>query len=232
MNETQLSSESDEIADSLSFSAVAIVGIVASFVGIFSLGYKNTIPFAVIGTALGAFVLITAKRFRLNLISRTMGFLAVVVGATFGSWGMFARQMATDHDLNQAKQIAQQYLDGLSKGDMDKVLYLVGFQLENQSPPIPGVQPESEADKAKRKLMEDESHVEIRNRRNPAKWVFVNLESKSKTGDQSFYKLRYKDEGQTNPPSYFVFARKDTRLVSLQGIARWFVDNLESTDGK
>jgi hypothetical protein len=155
MNETQLSQEAYEVVDSTSFSAVAVVAFLASLVGIFSIKYVQPMPLAIIGSAMGAFVLLTAKMWNLNLLSKILGALAVIIGVTVLSWGLFERSLHTNYELTQAKKVAQLYLDALSAGDLDSVYYLVGFQYEPEKPKMGDEEPETELQKAKRRLAQD-----------------------------------------------------------------------------
>jgi hypothetical protein len=230
MNETQLTSEADEIADSTATSGVAIVAFLISLVGIFGLYYVQMIPIAIIAAVLGTFVLWTANRNRLNLISRIFASLAVMLGVTMASWGMFERKLQVDYDLLQARKIAELYLESLSKGELQQVEYLVGFQLESVRPG--GPRQESEVERAKRRLREDPAHLEIRNRRTPPKWVYVGLEGEAMGTMGYTYKLIYRDEAQTNPPLYWVFARKDCNKFEIKDDIRWFVDSLENVASK
>jgi hypothetical protein len=227
MNETQLSQEAYEVVDSTSFSAVAVVAFLASLVGIFSIKYVQPMPLAIIGSAMGAFVLLTAKMWNLNLLSKILGALAVIIGVTVLSWGLFERSLHTNSELTQAKKVAQLYLDALSAGDLDSVYYLVGFQYEPEKPKMGDEEPETELQKAKRRLAQDATHVEIQKRRDPAKWVFVSLEGETIGTAGYSYKLKFRDEGQTNPPSYWVYARKDATRYEVRDLVRWYVDNVE-----
>lgn len=227
MNETQLSQEVEELSDASSFSVIALVGFILSLIGIFSLSYVQTMPVAVIGTLIGVLVLLTAKRFHLNWISRVLGFLALSIGAIVLSWGVFERQISTAYDLDQAKRVSELYLKSLSKGDLDSVYYLVGFQFDGGAPKSPGDE-ETEMDRAKKRLAQDPAHVEIRSRRNPASWVYVGLEGEMLGTVGYTYKLKYRDEGQTNPPTYWVYARKNTNKYDVQEKVRWFVDTVET----
>ena len=165
MNETQLSQEAYEVVDSTSFSAVAVVAFLASLVGIFSIKYVQPMPLAIIGSAMGAFVLLTARFWNLNLLSKILGALAVIIGVTVLSWGLFERSLHTTGYLGSGPD--------------------------------------------------------------PAKWVFVSLEGETIGTAGYSYKLKYRDEGQTNPPSYWVYARKDATRYEVRDLVRWYVDNVE-----
>lgn len=222
-----MSQESDEVADSKSFSAVALVGFLLSLVGMFSVIYIHTMPLALIGTLLGAFALWTAKSANLSWLSRALGFLAVVIGTSVFSWGWFERQLHTSYDLQQAKKVAQLYLDSLSKDDIETIYYLVGFQFQNPTPQTPN-EDETELDRAKKRLNADPAHVEIRSRRTPSKWVYESLESEAGGSSGYSYKLKFRDDGQTNPPSYMIYARKNTGKFDIKDEVRWYVDSIES----
>ncbi len=229
MNETQIHQESEEISDSTSFSAVAVIGFFFSLVGIFSIAYMQTLPVGILGSLMGAFVLLTASRYRLNGFSRVLGFLALTVGVVSISWGMFQRQLSTDSDMQQARRIAELYLASLSADDLDKVYYLVGFQFEPESPDTESDSgtPGAVMVKAKNRLATDPAHVEIRTRKTPAKWTFVSLDGET-TGSVGYsYRLRFRDDGQTIPPSYWIYARKDCDKYDIQEKVHWYVDSLE-----
>lgn len=224
---TKFHQEGDEISDAASFSVMSLIGAVCSVVGIFSIGYVQILPFAIIGSLVGVVTLWTAKRFQISLLSKVLGFLAIVVGATSASWGFSERYLETRSDLDYAKNISEQYLESLSANELDKVYYLVGFQFSGESLEQVGINPKSELQRAKARLDQDQAHLEIRNRKSKAKWVFAGMDSEFQGTLGHTYRLRYRDEGQTIPPEYWVYARKNCEKFSTQGKVHWFVDNLE-----
>lgn len=228
MNETQIHQEADEIADSNSFSLVAILGFLLSIPGVFSIGYIQMLPVAIAGGLLGAFSLVTAKRFRLNGLSRFLGFVAVVLGMTSATWGISERNLETNGDLAEARKIAELYLESLSANDLDKVYYLVGFQFEGESNEERDVIELSQIQRGKTKLDMDPSHLEIRNRKSSAKWKFVSIDGEFQGTLGWTYRLRYRDEGQTIPSDYWVYTRKNCGKFESKEKIHWFVDNLES----
>ncbi|MFO0013470.1 MAG: hypothetical protein ACK553_12050 [Planctomycetota bacterium] len=228
MNETQFHQEGDEITDSTSFSLMALAGFLGSLVGMFSVGYYQILPVSIVSTLLGAATLVTAKRFRLNLLSKFLGLVGVVIGATATSWGISERWLETYKDVSHAREIAKLYLESLSTDDLDKVYYLVGFQFEGESNEERDGAKLSEVRRAKTRLDQDQPHVEIRNRKTPAKWVFVGLDGEFQGTVGHTYRLRYRDEGQTIPPEYWVYARKDCNKFESKDKVHWFVDNLEN----
>ena len=64
--ESSFSPESDEAADSEAFSGLSLLGLVSSLAGILSVQYVHLMPFAIIGTVLGMFVLLFAKKLGLS----------------------------------------------------------------------------------------------------------------------------------------------------------------------
>lgn len=129
-NDTQLTAESQEITDSTQFSLVALVSLLFSLVGIFSLRYMQVIPFTILGGVLGAFAMLTSKHFQLGKFSRAVALLGFIVSATVASWGFSLRSLDYKYDLSKAETVARSYLESLSKGDMTSVNYLVGFPLD------------------------------------------------------------------------------------------------------
>jgi hypothetical protein len=229
MNETQLlSAENEEIADSTSFSGIAFVGFLLSLVGVFCIQYVQVMPVAILSAALGFFSLIIAARSNLSIISKILGALALIIGTTTASWGISSKMLGVEHDLAQAKKVSFEYLNSLSKGDLTKVYYLVGFQLDATDVTATYGDVESKSQRAKKKLYYDPTHVEIRERRAPAKWVFVGLEGEFAGSTGYTYKLEFRDEGQTNPPSYWIYAKKDCEKNCKNETVHWFVDNLEA----
>jgi hypothetical protein len=226
MNETVLSAETDEILDTTSFSLVALIGFLLTLVGIFSLQYIQVLPFAILGAALGALSLLIAKRHRFGLVSKMFGFLAVVIGATTASTGFFGRVLEDKHDLSQSQKICDLYLDSLSKGEMDRVLFLAGID------PIRDTQSEAaDAKQAVSRIRTDAVHLAIKNRKTPASWKFVGLVGDSAGAGSHFYKLSYQDVGQANPPKYILSVRRtspkrDRKATSIN----WFVDSLSVAD--
>ena len=226
--QSQFSQETDELVDSESFSGFSLVGLIASLVGILSLSYVHFMPFAIIGTVLGMFVLLFAKKMGLSKLSKIFAFLAVALGATCASWGLSASFLHSNYELVQARKVAELYLNALSKGDLDSVYYLVGFQHESERRPGDDA-PETELRKAKNRLAVDPAHVAIQKRRGSAKWTFVSLDGEAIGTAGYSYKLKYRDDGQTNPLSYFVYARKDVqeRFATKKEI-HWYVDTVEA----
>jgi|GEM_PF-745538 len=226
--ESSFRPESDEIKDSQAFSGFSVIGLLASLVGILSIQYVHFMPLAIVGTLLGMFVLLFAKKLALSDMSKVFGFLAVAIGATCASWGVSRSFLHSNYELAQARKVAELYLNALSKRDLDSVYFLVGFQFEGERRPGDDA-PETELQKAKKRLASDPSHVEIQKRRDPSKWTFVSLDGEAMGTSGYSYKLRYRDDGQTNPPSYFVYARKDVqeRFATKKEI-HWYVDTIEA----
>jgi hypothetical protein len=227
MNDPLLHQEADEIADSTSFSGVAILGLLFSLAGVFSVRYVQMLPVALVGGALGAIALVTASRYRLNLISRIFAFLGLVIGITFASWGMFERGMKSSYDLTQGRRIGELYLNSLSANELEKIYYLAGFQFDGESPEQQEEAKQTELQRAKTRVATDPAHTEIRTRKTPAKWVFVSLDGEFDGTLGRTYRLRYRDEGQTIPSAYWIYARKTPREVNGRNEVHWFVDNLE-----
>jgi hypothetical protein len=225
MAEVLLSAENDEISDSTSFSAIAFVGFILSLIGIFSLQYIHVVPLAIAGGVLGLVGMLIAKSQRFGIMSKIFATLATFIGVTVTSWGMFTRHIESQYELEQARKISLMYLENLSKGDLKRVMYLIGFQLEAAEGPTGDE--ETPTRKAVKKFESDPAHVEIRERRNPAKWVFVSLEGELPGSKGHSYKLTFRDEGQTNPPTYWIYPRKNCGKFEKRDIVNWYVDNLE-----
>ena len=229
MSETYLSAESEEeVLDSTNFSVMSLFGFFLAIAGIFSLQYVHMMPVAILGGILGAAVLTLAKRFQLSFFSRTLGFLAIVIASITISYIQFYHAIENKYEITQACKVAEAYLENLSKGETDKVFFLVGFPPE-ASQEMPGVEPQSPTVKAMKRLREDPAHLEISGRKNPPKWAFVSVESEFGSKEGHTYKLIYKDEGQTNPPFYALFARKNcTKYDKKKTTVNWFIDKLEN----
>ena len=227
MSETYLTAESEEVSDSANFSVMSLFGFFLALAGIFSLQYVQMMPVAILGGTLGAAVLILAKRFQLSFLSRTLGFLALVIACTTVSYRQFYQAIENNYEITQACKISGAYLENLSKKDLERVFFLVGFPPE-ASEGMPGAEPESPTVKAMKRLREDPAHTDISGRKNPPKWIFVTVESEYGAKDGHTYKLIYKDGGQTNPPFYSVFVRKNcAKYDNTKKTVNWFVDKLE-----
>lgn len=228
MNETVLTAETDEILDTTSFSLVALIGFLLALVGIFSLQYIQVLPFAILGGALGALSLVIAKRNRFGFVSKLFGFLAVVISATTASTGFFGRVLEDKHDLSQSQKICDLYLDSLSKGNMDRVLFLAGID------PIRDTQSEAaDAKQAVSRIRTDAVHLAIKNRKTPASWKFVGLTGDYPASGAHIYKLSYQDVGQANSPKYILSVRRsspkrDRKATSIN----WYVDSLSVADAR
>ena len=78
------------------------------------------------------------------------------------------------------------------------------------------------------RLREDLAHLEIRGRKATPKWVFVGVESEVTVSTGHTYRLIYKDDAQSIPPSYCVYVRKNCLKYDwTQKTVNWFVDKLE-----
>ncbi|MFN7894053.1 MAG: hypothetical protein ACK5OC_27445 [Pirellula sp.] len=200
-----------ELEEPKSFSGLALLAFLGSCVSSFSILYVHFVPIAIASIVGGAIVLSIAKRAQLSSFSQFLGAAAISIAATTASWGYFSRAMILDYDLKAARSTAELYLENLSAGNQEKLLMLVGVPLETGDMSPDGKQQSSESPlaMASRKLNTDSAHVEIRGRKSPAKWVYAGLEAEYPGEDEYTYKLRYVDEGQTNPPAYWVFARKN-----------------------
>jgi hypothetical protein len=195
-------------------------------VGIFSLQYIQVLPFAILGAALGALSLLIAKRHRFGFVSKMLGVLAVVIGATTASTGFFGRVLEDKHDLSQSQKICELYLDSLSKGEMDRVLFLAGID------PIRDTQSEAaDAKQAVSRIRTDAVHLAIKNRKTPASWKFIGLVGDYAAAGAHVYKLSYQDVSQAIPPKYVLSVRRtspkrDRKATSIN----WYVDHLSLAD--
>jgi hypothetical protein len=223
MIETGLSAESEEILDTTTFSKLALLGLLLALAGVFSLQYTQVMPFSILGAVLGAISLLLAKRNKSGLFSKVLGVLAVCLGTTVISTALSSGYMAESYDLGHARKVCELYLESISKGEMNRVYFLAGFD------PASALQTgSSEAKQAITRLKTDPVHIAIRGRKTPAKWVFVRLEGESPSeGGAYTYRLKYRDEGQPNKPSYILSARKTSgKFDKTKDTVNWFVDNL------
>lgn len=200
-----------ELEETKNFSGLALLAFLGSLISCFSILYVHFVPIAIAAIVGGAIVLMIANRSQLSGFSRFLAAASIAIAATTVSWGYFSRAMTLDYDIRAARQTAEIYLESLSAGNQEKLLMLVGVPLESGDM-SPGSEPkpsESPIVLASKKLNTDPAHVEIRGRKSPAKWVYAGLDGEFPGDDEHTYKLRYVDEGQTNPPAYWVFARKN-----------------------
>jgi hypothetical protein len=224
LDEQKLQREGDEIAEGSSFSWLSIIGLLSSLAGVFSLTYIQLAPCAIIGAVLGAGLLLTAKRYRLNWFARSLAFLAMAIGSTVASAGISSRMLETNSDLKQARQVAELYLKSLSAKDLEKVYFLAGIAEEDSSGDDETTQnTESRVESAKKRLNAEPCIAEIRNRKTEAKWVFVGLDGEYSSLAGYTYRLRFRDEGQTIPPEYWVHARKNVDKFGKINTVHWFV---------
>ncbi len=226
MSEVFLTAEAEETRETTNFSLMALLGFATSLAGLFSIQYMQMIPASFAGAALGAIALLTAKRFKLGLVSKALGFLALAIGTTTPSYGLLYRAIENNYDLVQVKKIAETYLDNLSKDNLDSVFYLVGFPPELDEGPAGG---DSATKRAMNRLKEDLAHIEIRGRKTPPKWVFVSVVTEYPNASGHTYKIIYKDDGQSVPPQYYLFVRKNCpKYDKSKTTVSWFVDRLDS----
>ncbi len=227
MSENFFTAENEELRDPTNFSVMALFGFFLAMVGLFSIQYIQVMPVALVGVVLGALALLLSKRFKIGFFSKTLAFLAVVIGSTTTSYSFIYRSMENQYELSQACRTAELYLDNLSKGDLDHVFFLVGFP--SAMPDMNG-EAQSPTARAMKRLSDDASHKEIRERKSPAKWTFVSLEGEYSASDSYTYKLIYKDDGQSIPPFYKVVVRKNcSKYNKTKKKVNWFVDSLEFT---
>jgi hypothetical protein len=225
--ESKFQREGDEIGEAKSFSWLSLAALFSSLVGLFSIYYVQIMPFAVLGTAIGALTLLLANRWDLNWISRLTGSLAVIVGTIAGSSGFFGRMLETSGDVQQARLISELYLKSLSSNDWDRVHYFVGYKAPEPGDENDGQNPQSSILKLKKSVETDPVHVEIAKRGDEAKWVYTGLDGEYSGLMGYTYRLRFRDVGQTIPSEYIVFARKDCEKFETKETVRWFVDSLD-----
>jgi len=230
--ESKFQREGDEIGESKSFSWLSLAGLFSSLVGLFSTYYVQILPFAVLGTAIGALTLLLASRWDLNWFSRLIGSLAVIVGTIAGASGFFDRMLETSGDEQQARVVSELYLKSLSSNDWEKVHYLVGYKAQGPGPG-PGDEseerenPEVTISKLKKGVETDPVHVEIAKRGPEAKWEYAGLDGEYSGLMGYTYRLRFRDIGQTIPSEYIVYARKDCEKFETKETVHWFVDSLD-----
>jgi hypothetical protein len=221
MSEIFLTAEAEEAREPTNFSVVALFGFLLAVAGLFSIQYIHMMPIALIGAALGAFALLTSKRFQLGFFSKSLGFLALVIGAITVSFSVFYMYIENTFDQQQARKTAETYLDYLSKGDLDHVAFLAGSSIEIS-------EPESASKAAMLRIRDDLYHKEIRERNNP-KWLFVNVESEYLVANGHTYRLKYKDASQTVPKYYSIFVRKNCgKHEWSKPTINWFVDKIDT----
>jgi len=238
MSETYLTAEDEDVRETTNFSVMALLGFFLALAGLFSIQYVQMMPIAVLGGALGAAALMLAKKFQLSLLSRILALVAVVLGATTVSNNYFYRSIDSGYEISQARKVSEAYLDLIKKGDFDRVFFLVGLPMEREKdgPPDPesiaeSPKPatESPTEIAMNRLRRDGAHVEIMNRKTPPIWVFVGVESEFPSSNGHTYKMIYKDEAQSIPPYYCLFARKNCQKYEEKMQTNWFIDKLETT---
>ncbi|MBU6175025.1 MAG: hypothetical protein KGQ60_14535 [Planctomycetes bacterium] len=242
MTETLLGSETDEIVDAKNFSGLSLVGLLLAIVGSFSLAYVQMLPIAILAVVIGAVVLLLAKRKELSGFSQFLGMLAIFLGAGSGALGVFSRSLATQYDVEQAKAVSAKYLENVAKWDEDVLLLLNGVTLEKADSPNK-TSPESTEGKVRSKIENDPIHMEIRSRKTAPKWVYAGLDGEFPSESGGYvYKLRFIDQAQTNPPSYWVYARKNcpkggpAQAPQNKGrtlgpndlVVHWYIDSIES----
>lgn len=167
-----------------------------------------------------------SKRFKLGFFSKTLGFLALVMGVITTSYGLLYSAIENHYELTQARKTSEVYLENLSKGDLDRVFFLVGFPTGMADE---NMVTESPTKRAMNRLRDDPSHKEIQERKGSPKWVFVALEDEYPKTDSHTYKLTYKDDSQSIPPYYSILVRKNcSKFDKTQTTVNWFVDKLET----
>ena len=123
-------------------------------------------------------------------------------------------------------------LDNLSKGELDKVFFLVGFPPGTEEM-TPSEQSDSPTQRAMNRLRNDTAHKEIGLRKNVPKWVYSGLVGDYAGGDGHTYKMTYRDESQSIPPNYWIFVRKNcSKYDKSKTTVNWFVDKLEVAQNK
>jgi len=227
MSQVYLSAENEEeIRETTNFSVVALFGFFLATAGLFAMQYIQMVPFAIVGGLLGAMTLITAKRRKLGVLSRSLGFLALVFGTIAASCDLFYRSLENRYDISVACTISDMYLNNLSKGDLDKVFFLVGFPPSQEE--TPGEQSDSPTKRAMNRLRQDPAHKEIGARKNIPKWVYGGMVAEYALSEGHTYKLLYRDETQSIPQNYWIFVRKNcSKYDKSKTTVNWFVDKLE-----
>jgi hypothetical protein len=234
MSQVYLTAENEEdIRETTNFSVVALFGFFLAMAGQFAIQYIQMMPIAIAGAILGGITLVTAKRRKLGFLSRTLGFLALIAGATTATYGLIYRSLESSYDISVACTTSEMYLDNLSKGELDKVFFLVGFPPGGADEMTPSEQSESPTKRAMNRLRNDPAHKEIGLRKNVPKWVYNGLLGEYSGSDGHTYKLTYRDESQSIPPKYCIFVRKNcSKYDKSKTTVNWFVDKLEVAPNK
>ena len=225
MSEVFLSEEPEEQLEITTFSPLALCSFLLSIIGLFSIQYFQMLPIAILAAILGAIGLLIAKRFKYGMFSRALAFLGVAIGTITSSYGPLYQSIESNYDLAQIRAISETYLENLSKDNLDNVFYLVGFPTEVD----PSVSADSPTQKAMQRLREDRAHIEIRGRKTTPKWTFVSLVTEYPNQAGHTYKVIYRDDGQSVPPEYYLFVRKNcAKFDRSRTTVNWYVDKLES----
>jgi hypothetical protein len=229
MSQIALSAESEEIVDRPNFSFVCIVALLLSLLGCFSLRYLQAMPFAIMGGALGAICLLTAKRQRLGYGAKFLGTVATVLGVTVASTGYFNRQLGIEADVTEAKKVASEYFEAIRKDDMDRVFILHGLD------PVRDVQSEKpELKESVSGVANNPRLLEIKRRKDPPKWEYVSLVDFYGTIDTAqTFRLHYRDVSQPKKPSCAIVVRKTTSKANPdKKVATWMVERLDDLTSK
>lgn len=221
MSEIFLTAEAEEAREPANFSVIAFFGFLLAAAGLFSIQYIHMMPIALTGAALGAVSLLIAKRYHLGFLSKALGVLALVIGATTVSFSVFYMYIENNYDKQQARKTAETYLNYLAQGDLDHVAFLAGSAIDY-------AEPESSSKAAMQRIRDDLYHKEIQERKNP-KWLFVNVESEYLVANGHTYRLTYKDASQTVPKFYSIFVRKNCgKHEWSKPTINWFVDKIDT----
>ena len=223
MNQVTLTAETDEIVDRPKFSLLALIGFGLAAVGVLSFQFVQVMPFAILGAAIGAFCLMTAKRKSQGWLTKILSTIAVALGASAASAGYFTRTLDTDYDVTHARNVCDLYLENVSKGDMARVYFLSGVD--------PGAEAQSqnaELRQAVNRIKMDNVLLDIRASKVPAKWTYVGLSNKYEGLDRVTYRLTYRDEARQGKPQFWLYARRNGRVDdSSPKTARWTVEKIE-----
>ena len=227
MSQIILSAETEEIVDRPNFSLFALIAVLLSLIGCFSLRYLQAMPFAILGGALGAFCLFTAKRKQLGIGSKLLALIATGLGMTIASTGYFSRQLTQESNVTEARKIAEDYLNSVYQGDMSRVYFLSGRTSTDLASASPEMKEELKG------IQSDPIAADIRGRKQAPKWELAGLLGDVSVEGAQVLRLHYRDAALPKKPSCCVVVRKAVQKPNPEKKpAIWTIDRFEEIQPK
>ena len=193
-----LSVDAEGVTDQAVMSKLAIAAILIAVIGLLAPVEPRLAFASIIAAVLGLFCLYLAPRANYSTLAKTIAGIAVVVGSMTAVWGIVVRQSEINRINSRAKEVASDYINALSKGEMLTTIQMGGLDVmvprdDDSDESI------SKSQMAVKIFMESYAVQQILKRGTAAQWNSGSIVSHTfKYGTHEF-RVRFMDENRDNP---------------------------------